>query len=425
MKGIYKFEVEGKIYIGQSINITARYDQHLNAIDNSEFHLALKRNNYKFKFEILESGDFDKSTLDSLEKKYIQDYKSDKLGWNRTAGNGTIIKRTGKNKMQKVPPELDKYFYTKHLNAIRNKNILFIGEFPCIPVVAYYNKVIVWTNEIESNYGDEIIVQRLYEQEDYINMSKNLEKDKFDIIIANPPYQIANKVIKNCIDKTKEAIVLMPVKNYKAQELYKHVLELEVVDPKVFKEVSVQDNLTIAKLTNKKIEQDYMSLYLETVDPQYKNFYLLNFSLKHKVIDSFSESWLYSKISEPKYPNYFLITIFDSNGDYGSENSPGFKWNITKSLKVEDIKIKDRDKQGNPFTLQGGFLVFNTEKECSNFKRFWYGNPLRCELIKGLNIKRSNPKLAFPKIDWSKDRDYEHLKLEELMQIMKEDNNIK
>lgn len=423
MKGIYKFEVEGKVYIGQSINITARYDQHLNAIDNSEFHLALKRNNYKFKFEILESGDFDKVTLDSLEKKYIQDYKSDKLGWNRTAGNGTIIKRTGKNKMQKVPPELDRYFYTKHLNAIRNKNILFIGEFPCIPVVAYYNKVTVWTNEIESNYGDEIIVQRLYEQEDYINMSKNIEKDKFDIIIANPPYQIANKVIKNCIDKTKEAIVLMPVKNYKAQELYKHVLELEVVDPKVFKEVTVQDNLTIAKLTNKKIEQTYEDLEFQTYNQDYIEFYRLNSICKHYAIDSFKhDSFRYSKILtlNPNCNTSFAVIrrILPNNISKNREEL-GYRWNIKKEISLKGIEVSD-----STFPALN-FIFFQTEKECNNFANFWYNNKLMYNLIAGLNKIGGNASLAFPKLDWSKDRDYEHLNYEELLQIMKEDNNIK
>ena len=423
MKGIYKFEVEGKIYIGQSINITARYDQHLNAIDNSEFHLALKRNNYKFKFEILESGDFDKSTLDSLEKKYIQDYKSDKLGWNKTAGNGTIIKRTGKNKMQKVPPELDRYFYTKHLNAIRNKNILFIGEFPCIPVVAYYNKVTVWTNEIESNYGDEIIVQRLYEQEEYINMSKNLEKDKFDIIIANPPYQIANKVIKNCIDKTKEAIVLMPVKNYKAQELYKHVLELEVVDPKVFKEVTVQDNLTIAKLTNKKIEQDYEDLEFQTYNQNYIEFYRLNSICKHYAIDKLTYmSVRYSqlKILNPNIDLSFGVTVRAAlDGVHKTKNCWDYRWNIDKSINIEDLKVPDTTFPALDF------IYFNTKKEHQNFCCFWYRNSLMHNLIKGLNKKAGIIRPAIPRIDWSKDRDYEHLTYGELLQIMKEDNNIK
>lgn len=421
MKGIYKFEVEGKIYIGQSINITARYDQHLNAIDNSEFHLALKRNNYKFKFEILESGDFDKSTLDSLEKKYIQDYKSDKLGWNRTAGNGTIIKRTGKNKMQKVPPELDKYFYTKYLDNLRDKNILFIGEFPCIPVVAYYNKVIVWTNEIESNYGDEIIVQRLYEQEDYINMSKNLEKDKFDIIIANPPYQIANKVIKNCIDKTKEAIVLMPVKNYKSQELYKHVLELEVVDPKMFKEVIVQDNLTIAKLTNKKIEQTYEDLEFQTYNPKYLNFYKLNSECKHYAIKGYlNEAPLNSLDYTRDINNCFCLTSRTNLDGVHKSSSFDIEWNIHKSKNWKDVEFK---KSSQHYMV--GFIYFNTEKECNNFCTFWYKNSLMDNFLKGLNKKGGSSEVAIPKLDWSKDRDYEHLTYEELLQIMKEDNNIK
>ena len=424
MKGVYKFEVEGKIYIGQSINITARYDQHLNAIDNSEFHLALKRNNYKFKFEILESGDFDKSTLDSLEKKYIQDYKSDKLGWNRTAGNGKLIKKTDKNKMQKVPPELDKYFYIKYLNSLKGKNILFIGEFPCIPVVAYYNNVVVWTNEMESNYGDNIIVQRLYEQEDYIDMSKNIEKDKFDIIIANPPYQIANKVIKNCIDKTKEAIVLMPVKNYKAQELYKHVLELEVVNPKSFKEVWVQDNLTIAKLTNKRIEQTYEELEFQTYNQDYIEFYRLNSTYSHYAIDNFLSQFPIKNKSNISH-NYFLVTMRTVlDGTHNTKDCYDYKWNIEKNLKINnDLEVKGGGAKGLLYKV--GFIEFDTEIEHQNFCRFWYKNPLMNILIKGLNKKSGTVKPALPKLNWSKDRDYEHLTYEELLQIMKEDNNIK
>ena len=46
-------------------------------------------------------------------------------------------------------------------------------------------------------------------------------------------------------------------------------------------------------------------------------------------------------------------------------------------------------------------------------------------VLKGLNKKGGSLVPAFPKIDWSKDRDYEHLTYEELLQIMKEDNNIK
>lgn len=423
MRGIYKFEVEGKVYVGQSINIESRYDQHLNAIDNSEFHLALKRNKYKFKFEILESGDFDKPTLDELEKKYIQDYKSDKLGWNRTAGNGKLVKRTSKNKMQKVPPELDKYFYIKYLNSLKDKNILFIGEFPCIPVVAYYNNVVVWTNEMESNYGDNIIVQRLYEQEDYIDMSKNIEKDKFDIIIANPPYQIANKVIKNCIDKTKEAIVLMPVKNYKAQELYKHVLELEVVNSKSFKEVWVQDNLTIAKLTNKRIEQTYEELEFQTYNQDYIEFYRLNSVCNHYAIDNFKhDSFRYSKILTLN-PNcntsFAVIRRILPNNISKSREELGYRWNIKKEISLKDIEVSD-----STFPALN-FIFFQTEKECNNFAIFWYNNKLMYNLIAGLNKIGGNASLAFPKLDWSKDRDYEHLTYDQLLQIMEEDNNIK
>ena len=58
MIGIYKFtnKINGKIYIGQSIDIEHRRKEHLRYKDESYFHRSLmKYGNDNFDFEILES----------------------------------------------------------------------------------------------------------------------------------------------------------------------------------------------------------------------------------------------------------------------------------------------------------------------------------------------------------------------------------
>lgn len=42
-----------------------------------------------------------------------------------------------------------------------------------------------------------------------------IEKNQFDLIIANPPYQYGNKIISKYVNKAKESIVLMPISCYK------------------------------------------------------------------------------------------------------------------------------------------------------------------------------------------------------------------
>lgn len=87
--GIYKVEnlINGKIYIGQSVNIENRKLEHLShaGCDKTKFHRALSaygKNN--FKWSILEECDRDK--LNEREIYWISVYDSFKNGYNMTSG---------------------------------------------------------------------------------------------------------------------------------------------------------------------------------------------------------------------------------------------------------------------------------------------------------------------------------------------------
>ena len=97
MKGIYMFtnKVNGKKYIGQSIHLEQRYDQHLrnykNPKDreyNNSFHRALRKYGEKnFDYIILiQNNNFTKDELNELEIYYIELMDSYKNGYNETLG---------------------------------------------------------------------------------------------------------------------------------------------------------------------------------------------------------------------------------------------------------------------------------------------------------------------------------------------------
>lgn len=75
--GIYKIEnkINGKIYIGQSIEIERRWQKHLNAKDDFLIHKAIQKYGKNcFSFSILEECDI--LSLDNQEKYWIQYYNS-------------------------------------------------------------------------------------------------------------------------------------------------------------------------------------------------------------------------------------------------------------------------------------------------------------------------------------------------------------
>ncbi len=97
MKGIYKFEnkINGKVYIGQSINIEKRYGEHFNAHTNpnykgydTKFYRALRKHGFvNFTFEILEQ---DCESLNDREAYWVQYYNSYEAGYNSNLGGEKV-----------------------------------------------------------------------------------------------------------------------------------------------------------------------------------------------------------------------------------------------------------------------------------------------------------------------------------------------
>lgn len=99
MIGIYKYQnkINGKIYIGQSVNIQARQYGHKSAAFNpkandyeSQFHQAIRKYGWdNFDFEIiaeLTPEEYTKETLNKLEIFFIKYYNSYHNGYNATEG---------------------------------------------------------------------------------------------------------------------------------------------------------------------------------------------------------------------------------------------------------------------------------------------------------------------------------------------------
>lgn len=416
MKGIYKITQisTGKVYIGQSVNIDNRWNQHSEAIDNLSFHQEYRKNPKDFTFQILEENDdYTKEDLDRLEKQYITDYKSNdpKFGFNGTAGNGDGKKSTKKTKILPVLRKIVQVMFDYYIeNKIQYKKVLIIGVFKAIPeyLILKHCDVTIFTDDYEYTCEDAKII-RFDGGDELMSKVKEIKKDEFDLIIANPPYNIGNKVIASFVDKAKESIVLAPISCYKSNNNYKHVKELQLVDPKAFKDAAITDNLNIATLINREIDQSWEEIQLLTYDEKYRKYYSINTSLKTGYIINKNMPADYNiienKLNFNPLVDFMITTRTSQNGVHKTE--------------ANDIDFNIYHKMVSCLSYM---ITFESEKCKNNFNIFWYKNPLMNELIKGLNKKSGYVYPAIPHIDWSKDRDYEHCTLDDIMKWLEEDN---
>lgn len=135
--GIYCIEniIDGKKYIGQSVNISARWKQHKNTLrNNTHFNDYLqkawnKHGEENFKFYVLEFCDIE--NLDSAEVYYIDLYKTlnRSNGYNLTSG-GSLNKEYSDETRQKIRQALIGHEVSMEARLKISKNHAYIkGKF--------------------------------------------------------------------------------------------------------------------------------------------------------------------------------------------------------------------------------------------------------------------------------------------------------
>lgn len=232
-------------------------------------------------------------------------------------------------------------------------------------------------------------------------------EQKFDLIISNPPFSIGNDVIRTCLPYCEEAVVLMPISKYKSNKLYQNVETLEMVDDGSF-DAQIGGCSCITRLRNTIYETNLDKFELARVDKRFKDFFELNYLLDPVYIDNFGAGQAERKEVTYDVNTAFVISLRASiNGVHKSGND------VEYNLHFNPVKINSTSN----------VYILNSRKQKENLLRFWYGNPLMTQLLHAYKKPAGVCELCIPRIDWSVERDYEHLSYEELLEIMKDELN--
>lgn len=123
VRGIYKVtnKINGKVYIGQSVDIGRRWRQHMTAEDDNYFHKAIQKYGVEnFRWEVIEKCK--KKDLDEREIYWIEYYDSFNKGYNCTkGGDGGPVMYGGDHPNWKGGISLDPEYSKKHYDANKEK----------------------------------------------------------------------------------------------------------------------------------------------------------------------------------------------------------------------------------------------------------------------------------------------------------------
>ncbi len=323
----------------------------------------------------------------------------------------------------KIKDKLSRYYYFGYPSQIlidkliskipsntvdKNSAIAVVNDFGLevisqLQVLGYTNLILLCTESDDKLY---YIIKYMVEKEFNFSKDKIVRltpdmNDKFDLVIANPPYEIGNAVITEVMKHCNEAVVLMPLKQYKKQDssLWKKIQQLEVVNSSWFEDANMSDNLNIAYLSNFQNGpyKNYDDLTFLSLNDNYKLFYKYNLDNKDKYIKGYHKKYGVKVLKElgvePKL--WFAYTERTSqDGVHTTSDCHDYRWNIEK---INYIPVSDA---GQAFLL---FAKFNSEIEHKNFCYWWYkSKDLAHKAIKGLNRSSGTCKEVFPQIDWSK-----------------------
>lgn len=236
MKGIYKItnKINGKVYIGQSMDIERRWEDHKLKLQNNSHHSQKLQENYNsygennFKFEIIEEINEDfkiqvqKCILYILENKYIKQYDSINNGYNIedtldlilkgkrpffnsinkraiyvlksvmkniNKNNGVYIPMEKKKRKRKQKPKEEFYLIDNNINYILNKckNYIFEQHYENIGKV------------LEDNGFNKSKTYQLLRDVNLLDNKNNKCLIDDENLFKNQKYTIYNKTSKNNI----------------------------------------------------------------------------------------------------------------------------------------------------------------------------------------------------------------------------------
>ena len=307
------------------------------------------------------------------------------------------------------PTEISKLMTDKvsSLNIHRTSKIAVVNDFG-LEVISELQK---------QGYGDVYILcteqnNKLFQLtkcmvETEFNFNKVLKlddmrnDDRFDLVIANPPYEIGGDVIAETMKHCDKAVVLMPASRYRKYKLYECVESCESVDAAMFDDASVSDNLCIATLGKRNNRRTYVNaIESNIVDQRFKRFYDQNRCREHSSLNIFTDGYFPVEEADKIKPYWFCLTARTAqDGVHTTTSCADYRWNIVRDTDWTNYHVYTYNGKQ---LLTIGFLQFETEQEHKNFCDFWYRNGLSNMLMKGLRKSSGKMNDAIPKVDWSR-----------------------
>lgn len=274
----------------------------------------------------------------------------------------------------------------------------------------------------------------------------NTLEQKFDLIIANPPFSIGNDVIRTCLPYCEEAVVLMPLSKYKKNNLYRYVvsqygavpwwehdsLEGAATTPIVAKLTPKSNNiLTFEEFERRFVYRPELRKYWDEQSKRTKTYvdhiYICG---QHRWNEISSKTAFITGIYTPA--NYVgSIARAKAKFDSGYTLQQYFEkdcWATTgKTVKKQGDPLRQYvwnflkpDKKINQVytAVNGGnnineiITIFSSEEEKDNFVRWWYSAELSGRdrtrglasiLLWGMNKPTDCPyDFIIPRVDWHK-----------------------
>ena len=194
-----------------------------------------------------------------------------------------------------------------------------------------------------------------------------------------------------------KCVVLMPASQYRIKSLYEYVGSIEDVDSRVFKDVRIGCNLSLAECyKNRANKYTYRDILLVCSDREYYEYYKWNIEHDRNIVIKRADNILFTALDSLSLDLDFVNTTRCCK-DEGSGFCPGgygYKWNVTKT----DLN--------NGLITAVTSIHFNTKLAKDNFAKWWYygrkGERLAGKVVPGVPLSSISRNVSFviPQIDW-------------------------